>query len=269
AGDADVDGDVEGGGGEVGREGRARVDVAEKGFGGGVEEDLAVEAGEPPLVLVLNEGGVGPLDDEGDEFVFAVGSEGGGEVEFGGEAGVLGEADGDAVEVDGEHAGGAAEVDDDASAGPSGGDGEGAAIDAGGVIGGDVRRLVGPRHLHVGVVGFAVALGLEITGDGDRAPRGGGGEGGALGEAQGVFGGGLAAELPFAAEREHPGGLVGVAGQCLLRGGEVGEGRAGRELVERGELGVFPSGDEAGFEHGAKGKKKTPVRHAKGRTGDG
>ena len=154
---------------------------------------------------------------------------------------------------DGEDAGGAAEVDGDALAGPGGGDGERATVNAGGIFGRHERGQVPERHGDIGVVGFPVALGLEVAGDGDGAPFGGGGEGGALGEAEGVLGGRLAAELPGAVEREDPRRVVGIAGECLLRGGEVGERRAGRELVERSELGGFPSVDEAGFEHGWRG----------------
>ena len=131
-----------------------------------------MKAGEPPLVLIFDEGGVGPLDDEGDEFVFPARADDGSEIELGGEAGVFGEADGDAVDVNGEDAGGAAEVDDDALVGPRGGDGERAAVNAGGVGGRNAGSLLLERHFDVRVVGLAVALELEAAGNLEGAPSG-------------------------------------------------------------------------------------------------
>lgn len=250
--EADLDEDLERGGvrGEVDMCGG--LDVGDVDERGGVERDVAVEAAEAPLVLVLDEGGVGVLDDEGDEFVVDARADEAGEVELGGEAGIFGETDGHAIDVDGEHGVGAAEVEDGALALPGGGDAEKAAVDAGGIFGGGEGRLLGEGHLHVGVVGAAVAVHLPVGRDGQGAPGGGVGERAAIGEGLGVGGVAFEAELPEAVEGLEPGGFGAVAGEGLAGGREGVEGGARGELVEGRELGVFPGVDETVEEHDGK-----------------
>lgn len=139
----------------------------------GVEQkNFAMEAGKPPLILIFDKGSVGPFDDDGDELVFGIRFYKGADVEFGGQTGILGETDGGAVEIDGEHAGCSAEMENSATPSPVGWDSEGAAINAGGIVGGNVRRQIGPGHLHVGVMRLAMPLHFPIAGHLDVVPVG-------------------------------------------------------------------------------------------------
>lgn len=99
----EADGDGEGDRGSVdvdfedaGAGGRVVVGAGEEvvdAAGGAVQEgDVAEDAGQPPLVLVLDVGARRPLRDADRERVLA-GAENAGEVELGGEAGALGGAD--------------------------------------------------------------------------------------------------------------------------------------------------------------------------------
>jgi len=169
-GKADMDGYVEGGFAEISGKSGAHSEVGDVEQGGAEEKDFAMETGQPPLILVLNKRGVGPFDDDGDEFVFGVGFQQWADVEFGGETGILGETHGDAIEINGENAGGTAKMEDGAARRPIGGDVKRAAIDAGGIVGWNMRRQIGPGHLDVGVVWLAMALEFPIAGHLDGMP---------------------------------------------------------------------------------------------------
>ena len=84
----------------------------------------------PPLVLVLDEARVGPADDDGDELVRPVVADEVGDVELGGRAGVLRDADRLAVDEDVERALGAAETEHDAAPPPAAGHENAPPVDA-------------------------------------------------------------------------------------------------------------------------------------------
>ncbi len=235
-----------------GVEARGDLDVGEMDGGRGVEADRAVQAAEPPHVLILDEGGVGVLDDDGDELVLDARADERGDVKLGRQARVLGKADRDAVDVNGEHAVGAAEVQHHARALPRGGDAEGAAINAGGVFLRREGRLLREGHAHVGVVRATMPVHLPVRRHGDGAPRGGIVERTTLGEGLRVLGRTLEAELPLAVERLEPRGLFAHAGEGLARRRVNVERGARGQFVERGELGGFPGFDETGEEHGGR-----------------
>ncbi len=135
----------------VGVEAGVDLDVSQVGRRRRVQEHGAGDAPVPPLVLVLDERGVGPLDDGQPQGVLA-GLEGIGQVELRGEVRVLAHADLEAVELDDEHALGRPHVEHDAPPAPRRGHLDGPLVDPGRVL---LRHLgwpIGERHLDVGVV---------------------------------------------------------------------------------------------------------------------
>jgi hypothetical protein len=83
---AQGDGEVEGAGAVVLVEAGIDLDIGEVDWGQGLKMHAAVEAGKPPVVLVLDVGAVGKLDDDGLKEVRSSGGGEGGDVELGGEA---------------------------------------------------------------------------------------------------------------------------------------------------------------------------------------
>ena len=75
---------AERGRGEFSGKRRAGVNAGKLSFGCGVEKHFALKAGEPPVVSIPDETGVGPRDDEGDELVFFADTHGSSDVELGG-----------------------------------------------------------------------------------------------------------------------------------------------------------------------------------------
>ncbi len=214
---------------------------------GRVEIDLAVQAAHPPLVLVLDERGVGPLHDDGDELVLLAPLHEGREVELRRQARVLAHADGVAVEENIEHALRAAKMDDDAPAFPVRRDAERLRVNAGGVRRGHRRRLVGKWHLDVGVVRMAVALHRPVARHRDLRPAG------AVGLRRNVR---LhqflrprgQAKAPRAVEGAEPGRLLALAGARRGRRGIRVKRRPHRQAVEGNALG------------GDKGPQRTDLR---------
>ena len=175
-----------------------------------------MQAAHPPLVLVLDEGGVGIFDDDGRDDIFLTEGDVGSDVEFGGEARVLAHADGRAVDVDVEDAFRSAEMEDDAAVAPSLGEIQDGAVAAGRIFFRDARRLVGEGHVDIGVVGLVEgAVQGPVAGDGHLHPRVvvRGIEGG-LDEVGGdVFRLLGEMEIPLAVERKIPGRGVAIIGQ--------------------------------------------------------
>ena len=223
-GGVELAGEAEGGAAEVVGEVGVELPVAQMDGGKGGEEDVAEDAAQPPHVLILQIRAGAEAPDLRRHGVFA-GDERGGDVELGGQAGILGVAD--AVAVDGEFEGGAdaGEVEADLPSGPVGRDVEAAAVETDGVAfarGGpgrrrlvhDARRVGGEGVGVVCVERRAVAVQLPIGGHGDGAPG--------LRALVGQLGGGRRpAERPVAVEADRRRRFV-VRGRA--RGRRVGAG---------------------------------------------
>ena len=174
-------------------------DILEVRRAGGVEIDLALKAGLPPVILVLDEAGVGPLDHDRNQLVRRAETDVSGHVELGRRARVLAHPDRLAVDVDEQRAFAPAEVQHEAAPLPVSRHGELAAVDARGILAGHMRRLIGERHDDVGVVGRAVALHRPVARHRDGRPTAG---------RQRIpghrFGPGREFELPLAVQAHEP-----------------------------------------------------------------
>ncbi len=146
-------------------------DVAQVDRRRGVQVDVAVDAAEPPEVLILQVAAVGPAVDPHGERVLT-GPQIGRQVELRREPAVLAVADLLAVHPEIEGGIDAVEDDEDPATGPPRGDGEGGAIAAHGVvILGHLGHVVwGKGILDVCVHRRPVALQLPVGGHGDRVP---------------------------------------------------------------------------------------------------
>ena len=123
-----------------------QVDVARR-----VQEDRPGDPAVPPLVLVLDEGRIRPLDDAQRQGVGAR-PDAAGQVELRGEVGILPDPDLLAVEADDQDALGGPDMEHDPPIGPVRGNLEFALVDAGRVRLGDLGRKALERHLDVRVV---------------------------------------------------------------------------------------------------------------------
>ena len=116
-----------------------------------LEEHLAMQAGHPPLILVLDVR-LRAVTDHHDGDGVGAGVQMIGDVVFARESTVRSVPDERTVDEDRVHALGAADVQHGASPLPRSRNGDGASVHTGGVLLGHRRRTQGPRHLHVGVV---------------------------------------------------------------------------------------------------------------------
>ena len=202
---------------------------------GAVEEDLALNAGLPPVVLVLDEAGVGPLYDHCHQLVAGAVVDQPRHVELVGGAGVLADTHGPAIDINIESAFTAAEMQHHATTGPVCRHAEGAAVDTGRVFVGHVGRQVGKRHHHIGVLRAAESLHGPVAGHGDGGPAFG-----AEVVPGDVFGTGLQFEIPLAVERLEPRRALAILAEGRLDGGEWIERSAWWQLVQAGQLWHFP-----------------------------
>jgi hypothetical protein len=170
----------------------------------GVEEDLTVEAGVPPLVLVLDERRVRPPHDLGGEQVGSVEADELGDVELGLEARVLAHTDLGAVDPQLQGAVGTTHVQHDAPVGPLARYVEGGAVATSRVLLGHVRREIVERHDHVRVDRPVEALHRPAARHGHVGPRAvvEVGRGESFGRGVGPVG---EREPPGAVERPEPG----------------------------------------------------------------
>ena len=214
---------------------------------GGVEVDVAVDAGHPPLVLVFDVARVAPTDDLHGERVLSPAT--GGDVELARQPRVLRHAGETPVDVELVVALNASEMDDGSAAVPPLRERERGAVDARRVRFGHVRWGVFERHLHVRVDGpIAGILERPVRGDGDRT------EPGLVGLCLENRRGYLVRtriepERPGAVERRVP-----VGARPVVRGGggriRVGDqARACRKPVDVRELGGFPGERRCGVRH--------------------
>ena len=160
----DIDAQVERARVEFAGERCVRVHVRQERARRAVEEDLAVDAALPPLVLVFEERTVGPADDLGREHVRHAVPHDVGEVELGFEPGVLADADLRAVHPQPQRAVGRTDVDHDPPALPVARHDERRAVAAGGIGVGHVGRERAERHRDVRVDRPVVALHREAAG---------------------------------------------------------------------------------------------------------
>ena len=153
AGETDLDGQLERAGRQVVREPADRLDVGEMDRLRHVQEDRPRDAAVPPLVLVLDVGGVRPLHHPQRERVVTR-LEPVGDLELGCEVGVLADPDLDPVERRDQDALGGPHVEHHPATRPLIGDPEGPLVETGRVRLGDLRRPAREGHLDVGVVGL-------------------------------------------------------------------------------------------------------------------
>ncbi|MNC16951.1 hypothetical protein D3C75_648160 [compost metagenome] len=198
--------------------------------------DVAEDPRHPPHVLIFDIGGVRPLHHPHRQQVLAnlgVGAD----VELGGEAAALAEADVVAVHIDLEVGLHPVKLDDHLLAIPGWAQREAALIGAGGVVGRHEGHVYGEGKTLVGVLQIAVPFHLPHVGHCDLAPLAHGAVIESLRHLQGVR---KVAELPLAAQGEK------AAAQLALHGGrrnaigireEVG---ARSQPVFTNELDVFP-----------------------------
>ncbi len=168
--EAQADGGLQGPGREVVLQGGQGEDVGDVGGRRGIEADLPVQAAHPPLVLILDEGGVRPLHHrQGDHRLLARGHIRG-DVEVLRQAAVLAHAHWPAIDPGVEHALGPAHLQHDPPPVPVGGDRHAGAIEPGRVLVRHIGRRVRERHLDVGVVRPVMAVQGPVGGHGDRSP---------------------------------------------------------------------------------------------------
>jgi len=203
---------------------------------GGVEVYLALDPGLPPVVLILQKTGVGPLEHHGQQFVRSANSDQLGDVEFGRRARVFAEPDRLPVEKDVQRSFATAKMQYDAAAIPNLGQEEFAPVDAGEVVVGDIGRKIGEGHLHVGIVRPAEPLHGPVPRhlDGGPAVR-----------ADAGFRHGLRAgknpKIPLAVQTVEPWRIL-PRERPRVRGRRIWEQRRpGREFVETGKLRHFPA----------------------------
>ena len=218
--------------------------------------------------MALEVGAIGVAVDFYGDGVFAF-FEGLGELELSGGAGVLGVADFLAVAPEVEGGGDAVESDCGLAAVPGVGEGEGfevggdgvALVEGGEVLGRcahDEGRLLFEGVGVIAVDGGAVALELDVGGDGDGFPSGGievGLEeiGGALVRVVGPV------ESPVAIENETVGGLETLFGEGSFFGGKGHFDGAGRHFVLAEDGLVFPIGGSVG--EGGEGDEEKECAH--------
>ena len=143
-------------------------DVLRRGV---IQIDVPVDAGHPPVVLILEDAAVGPADHDDGERVFA-GADERGNVEFGAGARILRHADLDAVHIDEEAAFDTAEMQHETASGERCVNLERAPVDTGRILLRDEGRLVRPRHLNVRIMRLVIPLHGPVAGNGDPVPAG-------------------------------------------------------------------------------------------------
>ncbi len=185
----------------------------------------------PPLILVLDEARVGPADDDGVQLVRPVVVDELRDVELGRRLRVLGQSDRLPVDEHVENALERAEVQHDGPALPPARHPEATPVDAGLVLVGHVRRQIGERHLHVGVLRRAEALHRPEARHVDLAPAPPRAE-----DVRRLFRPRGQAELPLAVERGQPGGAGTI--ECGVS----------REPVQARELRQHPTASAAEVE---------------------
>ena len=169
--EADLDLEVEAAVLEVVFEGAIQLHVGDVHEARGVQVDVPMQPGHEPVVLVFEVAGVRPAHHHRGEHVLAV-QEVRGQVELGGQAGVLAHAERFAVQPRVEDALGAAEVHDHAAITPLLGQAEVPAVEPGGI---GVRHFRGrprERHLDVRIVGSVPALARPVAGNHGGRPVG-------------------------------------------------------------------------------------------------
>jgi hypothetical protein len=168
---AEVHGEVQRPGAQVVGQPRGRDDVRDVDAVGHVQVHAPGDAAVPPLILVLDVGGVRPLHDGQPQDVGPAPEEIG-HVELGGEVRVLAQPDVPVVEPHEQDALRRADVQDDATLEPRRGHMDRALVDAGRLDLGERRRQTRERHLDVGVVRpVPGVLHRPAARDGDVAPR--------------------------------------------------------------------------------------------------
>ncbi|MNM64673.1 hypothetical protein D3C81_760810 [compost metagenome] len=198
--------------------------------------DVAEDPRHPPHVLIFDIGGVGPLHHPHRQQVLAdVGV--GADIELGGEAAALAEADVVAVHIDLEVGLHSVKLDDHLLAIPGWAQREATLIGAGGVVGRHEGHVDGEGKTFVGVLQIAMPFHLPHVGHGDLAPVAHGAVVKGLRHLQGVV---EVVELPLTAKAQK------TAAQLALHGGrqrvvgireEVG---TRSQSVFTNELDVFP-----------------------------
>jgi len=202
------------------------------GLGHGIEEHVALDAGDLPVVLVFQVVTVGEAEQLHRERILAR-PEQRGDVKLGRCLAALGEAGLAAVHPEPPRRLHAAEMQHDAPATlpPGSGHGEGPAVRAHGVV--VVRHVRRIRRIEVRDVGVdrdAEALRFPVAGHADAVPAG---EVGVVApEADGPVGGmGDVAEAPGAVERLIPGRALALPRQSVREGRVRDVERVGREAV--------------------------------------
>ncbi len=213
-------------------------DVGNVGRPGGVEVDVPIDSGHEPVVLVFEEGSVGPADHHGcDEILTRLDELR--HVELGGEPRVLAHAHRMSVYVDVEHTLGAAEVEHHPTPLPAFGNLKAPPVEPGGVLLRNRRRRLGKRHLHIRVVGAVVALEGPVAGNRNPGPA-------RVVEVarEEVFGARLRLrterELPVAVQRLEPGRALGVARQRRVGVRKGDQRAAGGKPSHPNALGSLP-----------------------------
>ncbi len=138
--------------------------------GGGVDRHITVNAGHPPVVLILHVAVSRPTDDPDNKVVGSL-TDQVGDLKLGRQAGVAGVADVVAVDPQVKYGLHPIEAQHDPFVlnHPGVGYIEVAAVETGGVVvSRDERRIGGDRHLDIGVDGFVVALHSPVAGHGNR-----------------------------------------------------------------------------------------------------
>ncbi len=198
--------------------------------------DVAEDPRHPPHVLIFNVSGVGPLHYPHREQVLA-GFGIGADVEFGGEAAPLAEANVVAVYIDFEVSLHPVKLDDHLLAVPGLAQHEAALIGAGGVVGRHEGHIDGEGKTLVGVLQLAMPFHLPHVGHSDLAPIAHGAVIEGLRHLQGMV---EIVELPLAAQGEE------AAAQLALHGGRQPVVGIREEVGARGqpvftnEVDVFP-----------------------------
>ncbi len=198
--------------------------------------DVAEDPSHPPHVLIFDIGGVSPLHHPHRQQVLAnVGV--GTDIELGGEAAPLAEADVVAVYIDLEVGLHPVKLDDHLLSIPGRAQREAALIGAGGVVGRHERHVDGEGKTLVGVLQLTMPLHLPHVGHGDLAPLAHGAVIEGLRHLQGMV---EVVELPLTAKAQK------AAAQLTLHGGRQPVVGIREEVGTRGqpvftnELDVFP-----------------------------
>ena len=123
-----------------------------------------MDTAHPPLVLVLNVGGIRPLDDDKGEQVVRAKADMLGQVKLGGQAAVLAHAQQLAVQVNIKDALGPANLQMNAAVFPRGRNLDGFPVNTGRILVRYFRRIQVERHLNVRVMGMPVAVQRPVGG---------------------------------------------------------------------------------------------------------